>query len=89
MKRLVLNADIGPLILNQIEHDTGEGDVHIILIAFPIDGDQLGEPAIVTSFDPEDAQQIIIKMGERLPQATKTVTGVHDTHPHLKPGRPH
>lgn len=84
-KRLVLDPRIGEPIAEMVEQSTGEDSVHIILIAFADDGDDLSEPAIVTSFSPEMTEQILVRIGQRLPSAEKTVTGQYDTRTGTEP----
>lgn len=61
MKRLDLDPRIGDAICQLIERQTGER-VHIALIACPMEGPKLGQPAFVTSLQPKEMENLIIQV---------------------------
>ncbi len=64
-KRIDLDPRICDTILRLIEHQARE-PCQIVVIAIPQDGEQLGQPTFVTSFQPADMEQILIQIGEAL-----------------------
>lgn len=61
MKRLALDPRIGDAILELIERQTGQA-CHITLIACPMDGEKLGQPAFVTSLQPYEMESLIVQV---------------------------
>lgn len=60
-KRLNLDPRIGDAILQLIERTTGQ-QCHIALIACPMDGKKLGQPAFVTSLQPHEMEDLIVQV---------------------------
>lgn len=76
MSRLDLDPRIGDAICQLIERQTGR-QCHIALIACPMDGAKLGQPAFVTSLQPDEMENLIIQIAGGFALAGKpTITGV-------------
>lgn len=59
--RLNLDPRIGDAILQLIEKQTGE-QVHIVLIACPMEGKKLGQPSFVTSLQPDEMESLVTQI---------------------------
>ena len=61
MARLQLDPRLGDAILQLIERTTGQ-QCHIALIACPMEGAKLGQPAFVTSLQPDEMESLIVQI---------------------------
>jgi len=60
-KRLNIDPAVGEAIMQLVERITGEA-CHIVLIACPMDGKKLGQPAFVTSLLPDEMETLIVQI---------------------------
>ena len=60
-ERLKLDPRLGDAILALIEKMSGQ-QCHIALIACPMDGEKLGQPAFVTSLQPHEMENLIVQV---------------------------
>lgn len=60
-ERLDLDPRLGDAILALIERTSGKR-CHIALIACPMDGPKLGQPAFVTSLQPAEMESLIVQV---------------------------
>ena len=60
-KRLKLDSRLGDAILTLIEKTSGVS-CHIVLIACPMDGAKLGQPAFVTSLQPDEMESLVVQV---------------------------
>lgn len=59
--RLKLDPRLGDAILQMIERTSGER-CQIVLIACPMDGAKLGQPAFATSLQPDEMESLITQI---------------------------
>jgi hypothetical protein len=67
VKELNINPVLGDHIIEAITLLTGEPNVHIILVVFPMDGPKLAPPTFITSLQPDEMESALIQIGEGLP----------------------
>ena len=79
-KAMQLDPRIGDAVCKLLERETGE-EVHIILIAFAMDGEKLGHPAFITSLTPDDMEDALIQIAGNfavIGKEHRTITGKYE-----------
>ena len=59
--KLKLDPRIGDAVLSLIERQTGQ-QCHIAMIVCPMVGPKLGQPAFVTSLQPDEMESLIVQV---------------------------
>jgi len=69
---LNISPSVGELLVKIIEGDTGV-KCHLILIALPIDKEELVNPTVVSSLERDQMENVIIQMAAQMALSTSPI----------------